>query len=75
MAIGRDQLKSSSCPNATFSAINLTWTALCLNPVLCCEKQATSRPNYDTDLYKPKLVPAEISKCVHGCQEMCYLCA
>ena len=32
------------CPSVTLSITNLTWTALVLNPTLCCEKPAGYQP-------------------------------
>jgi hypothetical protein len=43
--------RRKTCPSATFSTTNPTFTALGTNPVLCGEKPATNRLSYGTAMY------------------------
>jgi len=41
---------SETCPSATLSTSNLTWTGLGSNPGLHGETTATDRPSHDTNV-------------------------
>jgi hypothetical protein len=53
LTVKNRRIWGKTCPSATLSTTNPTWTDLGSNPALCGERSATNRLNYGTAHWPP----------------------